>query len=409
MLCRFSFSNFRSYRSETMLDFRAVAENSEHRESLIDGEFLPVNVIYGQNGGGKSNVLKALMCLMYTVLKPIRETHTILVDDHGPLTVVHCDPFLFDPAAGEEPTEFLLYFRTETTPEDKQRGVYEYCYYLSLLKGEVVSESLERRKPKSRPALLFSRENGSITLGAGLPKKISTSVNAKLPYFSFLCMNTAVPSIQAAQKWFESCLLLDYGIPQINSLLIVPDAADERDQFIRNLNACGIDAADYRIEETQKGTKIYLSHSVNGRSFELDLEDESAGTQKLFSALGPVILALREGRLLVMDELDAKLHPKLLRYVLSLFTSPEINAKGAQLLFTSHDMYTLKSSVFRRDEIWFASVNDQRESELYSLSSIRDENNDRIRTSAAYDKQYMEGRYGADPYFQVFVEDGGWK
>ena len=111
-----------------------------------------------------------------------------------------------------------------------------------------------------------------------------------------------------------------------------------------------------------------------------------------------ILLALREGRMVIIDELDAKLHPKLLRYVISLFKNKEINKYGAQLLFTSHDMCTLKNTIFRRDEIWFAAENAPHESEIYSLHEIRGEDNDRIKNTAAYDKQYLEGRYGADPY-----------
>ena len=132
--------------------------------------------------------------------------------------------------------------------------------------------------------------------------------------------------------------------------------------------------------------------------YELPFSQESDGTKKLISALPVLLLALQEGRLVIIDELDAKLHPKLLRYVISLFKSKEINKYGAQILFTSHDMYTLKNTVFLRDEIWFAAETPSHESEIYSLHEIRGEDNDRIKNTAAYDKQYLEGRYGADPY-----------
>ncbi|MBP5670063.1 MAG: ATP-binding protein, partial [Lachnospiraceae bacterium] len=127
---------------------------------------------------------------------------------------------------------------------------------------------------------------------------------------------------------------------------------------------------------------------------------ESDGTRKLIAALPVILLALREGRLVIIDELDAKLHPKLLRYVIMLFKNRSINRYGAQLLFTSHDMYTLKNTVFRRDEIWFASENDAPESSIFSLCEMRNEDGERIKNTAAYDKQYLEGRYGADPYLQ---------
>jgi len=128
--------------------------------------------------------------------------------------------------------------------------------------------------------------------------------------------------------------------------------------------------------------------------------EESEGTKKLISALPVLLLALRDGRLVIIDELDAKLHPKLLRYVITLFKNKDINQHGAQLLFTSHDMSTLKNTVFRRDEIWFACENDAHESEIYSLHDLRSEDGSRIKNTASYDKQYLEGRYGADPYLR---------
>lgn len=111
-----------------------------------------------------------------------------------------------------------------------------------------------------------------------------------------------------------------------------------------------------------------------------------------------ILLALREGRPVIIDELDAKLHPKLLRYIIRMFTDKNINKKGAQLLFTSQDMSTMKNTVFRRDEIWFAVEDDEFTSQIYSLNSIRDEDDSKIRNTASYSRQYLEGRYGADPY-----------
>lgn len=121
----------------------------------------------------------------------------------------------------------------------------------------------------------------------------------------------------------------------------------------------------------------------------------------MIAALPVILLALQEGRLVIIDELDAKLHPKLLRYVISLFKNTNVNKKGAQLLCTSHDMNTMKNTVFRRDEIWFAAENEKHESEIYSLYEIRRENNERVNKTAAYDKQYLEGRYSADPYVKI--------
>ena len=126
------------------------------------------------------------------------------------------------------------------------------------------------------------------------------------------------------------------------------------------------------------------------------------------AALPIILFSLQEGRLLIIDELDAKLHPKLLRYIIRLFKNTEVNKKGAQLIFTSHDLTTMKNTVFRRDEIWFAALGSEHDSSIYSLYDIRDENDKHVNSTAAFDKQYLEGRYGADPYLQNML-GGDWK
>ena len=177
-------------------------------------------------------------------------------------------------------------------------------------------------------------------------------------------------------------------------------------QIIQALNDLDIDMTGYRFDEKEK--QLYTQRAVNGKSYELRFLDESDGTKKIIAALPVILLALQEGRLVIIDELDAKLHPKLLRYMISLFKNPKLNSKGAQLLFTSHDMTTMKNTVFRRDEIWFAALNEGHESNIYSLYEIRREDNERINNTAAYDKQYLEGRYGADPYLTNMLAGGDW-
>ena len=165
------------------------------------------------------------------------------------------------------------------------------------------------------------------------------------------------------------------------------------------MNDMGIDISDYKFDDENKD--LYLYRKIGGKEYELNFIGESAGTQKLFSVLPYVITALNEGRLMVVDELDAKLHPKLLKYIISLFKNTEINKYGAQLLFTSHDLTTMSNTVFRRDEIWFAALNAARESEIYSLYDIRTVDNKHINNTASYSKQYLEGRYGADQYINT--------
>ena len=380
MLCQFSFQNFKSYKEETTFDLQATAI-SEFEESLIKREkrsnLLPVSVIYGPNGGGKSNLLQALACLITTVVKPIHDlgnTREDIIIQQG----FSAKPFLYDAETTEEPIEYRIFFR---------KGDYEYRYYLATLKDEIFAETLDRKTiGGKKPAQIFYREGEAITLGPTLSKEgVNTKVNEKMPYLSFLAINYNIPVIAEVQEWFESCIIRSYGNPIVEMEVMFSEDANVKKQIVTLLNDMGIDIEDYRFDSDEK--QLYLKRTIAGKLYELSLSEESDGTRKLIAALPAILIALQEGRLVIIDELDAKLHPKLLRYVISLFKNPKVNKNGAQLLFTSHDMSTMKNTVFRRDEIWFAALNENRNSEIYSLYEIRHEDNERVKSTAAFDKQ----------------------
>ena len=398
MLCQFGFKNFKSYKNETIFDFQAGKLN-EFKDSLIKvddkaTQLLPVSVVYGPNGGGKTTLLQALACLITMVVSPIRKLkknreHLILQQD------VDCEPFIFDEKSKNEPTEFNLFFRKNSN---------EYRYYVAIKNDIIISESLFRRGiGAKKTAVIFEREEDNIELGASIGKNgINTEVNPKMLFLSFLAINYNIPVIAEVQECFESCVIRNYANPNIDSSIIVLKDESFKKSFINLLNKMGVDICDYNYDDENK--EFLLSHKVNGIGYSLTLDKESAGTIKLFGALPILMIALQTGRLAIIDELDAKLHPKLLRYIISLFTDPNINKHGAQLLFTSHDMSTMSNEVFRKDEIWFAALDDEHSSELYSLYEIRKEDGKRVNATASYNKQYLEGRYGADPYFKKMLE-----
>lgn len=402
MLCQFSFQNYKSYKSETTFDFQATSI-PEFSDSLLIGSkgsaLLPVGVIYGPNGGGKSNLLLALSSLISTVVKPIHDLEksrqNVIIQQR-----VGYEPFLFDEESRTQPTEFEIFFR---------QGKNEYRYYLALLEDEVVSEALYWRAiGGKKTGTVFERDRSEIVLGSKINKSsINRSVNPKMPYLSFLAINYDIPMIAEVQNWFESCIIRSYANPVVDQQIMISRDEKVRKRIIQALNDMGIDMTGYRFDEDEK--QLYTQRTINGKAYELCFADESDGTKKLIAALPVILLALQEGRLVIIDELDAKLHPKLLRYVISLFKNRELNTKGAQLLFTSHDMTTMKNTVFRRDEIWFAASDENHESEIYSLYEIRREDNERINNTAAYDKQYLEGRYGADPFLSNMLAGGDWE
>lgn len=399
MLCQFSFKNYLSYKDETVFDMQA-ASIPDLNESIIKcdkaSDLLPVAAVYGPNGGGKSNLLKALGYLISAVVKPVlnlRKTRDPFVFQQ----YVPCTPFLFDDTSINENSEFQIYFRTNGN---------EYRYYLAVLNEGIVSESLAwKHIGGKKTGIVFDRNGSEINLGASIDRtNINKQVNPKMPYLSFLAINYDLPVIADVIKWFEMCIVQSFATPVMEGSLLVV-ANEMKKLLFRVLNDLDIDIADYRLSEADK--TLFTVRNINGKSYELPFSHESDGTKKLIAFLPYLILALNQGRLIVVDELDAKLHPKLLRYIIKLFHDPTVNKNGAQLIFTSHDLTTMKNDVFRRDEIWFACEDESHASGIYSLYDIRDEEGKHVNNTAAYDKQYIEGRYGADPYLQNIL-GGEW-
>ena len=162
-----------------------------------------------------------------------------------------------------------------------------------------------------------------------------------------------------------------------------------------------LDIVDFRVEEREHDQiEVFTKHVVDDYEAELSLFDESSGTKKLFGLLPFIAKSLSVGTALVIDELDAKIHPVLLRYIIMMFNDMKINRHGAQLIFTSHDLSTMNSEVFRRDEIWFVAKGNKENSKLYSLVEFKNDKGESVRKDAKFDKQYLEGKYGADPYLR---------
>ena len=226
-------------------------------------------------------------------------------------------------------------------------------------------------------------------------------INESLPIISYISMFKNIDVIDEVVKFFLCIQIVDFDKPTQDRRILVSALERNKKQILNILNSMGIDICDINIEYAEDGKvkNIYTKHILeNGSQKELRFEEESSGTRKIFSILPVILNVIKSGNLLVIDELDAKLHPVLLQRIIEMFTNPMINTKGAQLLFTSHDLTTMNNKVFRRDEIWFSAINAYDESVLYSLVDFRKENGDKPRNDENYNKQYLEGRYGADPY-----------
>jgi AAA15 family ATPase/GTPase len=398
MLCQFSFKNYKCFREEATLDMQATMI-SEHDETVlhdIDGEkFLPLAVLYGPNGGGKSTVLDAFTFLINFILRPIRLLQKNLdTSAKGENQAVH---FKFDGSSREEPTEFELFFRTKNA---------EYRYNLHLKKDVVFFESLYKlNKNGKREVLIFTREKDkkTITVGQTLKTLGKTEVSETIPFLAYAKILTEIPVIDEVIQWFTDCEIINYSNPISDLTIAVFKDQKDKNMLLGMLQEMGINIVDLRYVKNDDGSlkDIFTEHRIEGRNFELELGEESSGTNKLISFLLPLVIkVLKNGGVMVIDEMDAKLHPKLIRYIIELFTSPKSNSRQAQLIFTSHDLTTMKKEVFRRDEIWFVAKDSWQSSRLYSLVEIRDGDGKPVRKDATFGKQYLDGRYGADPYLR---------
>lgn len=402
MLCQFTVKNYKSIREEMTFDMQATAI-MEHRDRIIqveDGEsFLPVSVIYGPNGGGKSNVLEALHTLNAKVLRPLCATCDKSECEYK-ARKIPVEPFAFSEETKREPTEFEVFFRTD---------IAEYRYILYVKQDFVVHERLDRIKlDTGRRSALFVRNEKQVELKGGFGKiKISEDISENLPLLSYLGITYRKNEvISDVIEWFEESIdFLNYGNPRQELRTAIAKTEEVKKLVLDMIREMDLDIEDFRIEEKEENRiEVYTKHMVNGYSTELTLAEESSGTRKLFGLLPFIARSLVVGTTLVIDELDAKIHPILLRYVIMLFTDMQINRNGAQLIFTSHDLSTMNHDVFRRDEIWFVAKGREQNSKLYSLVEFKNKKGESVRMDAKYDKQYLEGKYGADPYLKRIID-----
>ena len=404
MLCQFTVKNFKSIRDEMTFDMQAAAI-SEHEDRVIkdrDGElYLPVSAIYGPNGGGKSNVLEALHTLASKVLRPLYAT-----DDNNnrpfQMKKILIEPFAFGEKEKEAPTEFELFFRTKTA---------EYRYVLTVKKDIVLYEKLDRVKfDTGRRSALFERSSEGIELKGEFARlKISDEFSETLTLLSYLGITHKKNEVvNDVSNWFEYGInFLNYGNPIQELGMAIATSEEVKTLFLEMIQEMDLDIANFRVEEKEdERIEVYTKHIVDDYEFELNLSEESSGTKKLFGLLPFIANSLVSGTTLVIDELDAKIHPVLLRHIIMMFNDMKINQHGAQLIFTSHDLSTMNSEVFRRDEIWFVAKGNRQNSKLYSLVEFKNEKGESVRKDAKFDKQYLEGKYGADPYLRKIIDWG---
>lgn len=409
MLIQFSFKNFKSFRDETVLDLTAtkIKEFSERVVTIGGEKILPTAVIYGANASGKSNIYKAFLSMSRFVANSFQYG-----DDTKSFEAIKPEPFLFDDATEKAETTFEVYF---TVPDDSREKTYNYGF--SLDSEGVVEEWLNTKSKTARNyRSVFYRESSTETLDlSGIPKKSRDNIVIALEkqvLIISLGAKLKIDICKIVRDWFLNNQFADFAdrytnfylsqaLPEgfVNSEKTREAIIDYFSSFDESIRAFDVKKAPKQDENQEDGYFIDSLHQKIGsdEKVAIPLNDESAGTLKMFSIYPTLRASLKNGSVLFVDELNARLHPLLVRNIMLSFLNPEINTQHAQLIMTTHDSWLLNAHMLRRDEVWFTEKDSDGISTLYALSDFMDDNGNRIRHDENYEKNYLLGKYGAIP------------
>ena len=424
MITSFTAENYRSIDEVITLSFEADTgikdmENKGYTNTA-NIRVLNTKAFYGANSSGKSNVFKAVNRMRSIII------HSVRLNDNEALPY---DPFLLSDQE-VRPTRFEISFVDNT---DK------FTYGFSYTSERIEEEWLLAKFPKRSLKTLLKRTVNSIVIdelnyAEGISIKEGAIPLNKNRLFISLAAQLGGKISKRIIEWFRTSLNVISGLRDNDfsrytkeMLHTRPDYKDDILDFIGGMDVGFRDVTTEQqlIDEKMlpKGlpTEIiaslkehppivaYAKHSkmnengdiVGMVDFDID-ERESDGTRKLFNLAGPIVDTLRHGNTLFVDELDSQLHPLLARRIVNLFNSPKNNPHGAQLIFTSHDTNLLSKKLLRRDQVVFVEKSSKTHysTKLTPMMSITLNNGSKPRTDSNYGKNYLEGKYGAIPYFE---------
>ena len=385
MLLQFSITNHRSIKETAIISMKAAADKTM-KEVLISPvgkkELVPVMAIYGANAAGKSNVIHALLLMREMVCgsyaKPLKGAE------------LPYEPFAF--VDGQtEPTTFEIIYYYESI---------KYAYGFSFDKDRIISEYLYHW-PNGREALVFSREKDEYEFRESIQEQLTlagrTSEN-RLYLTSSNEWNCA--QTEKAYLWFQKNLrgLIATGVSNESTIDAIRKGGDGKQRILKEMMLADLGICNVELSGTKEKPIISTVHQLTDDSGEkkqytLLLGQESVGTQRFFSRIGLWMDALNSGAVLVVDEIEASMHPLLTRHLIEMIQDQTTNQNHAQLIFTTHDTGLLDLKLLRRDQIWFAEKDEKTmQTDIYALTEFSPRKEENIA------RGYLQGRYGAIPF-----------
>ncbi|MDJ0549962.1 MAG: ATP-binding protein [Microcystis sp. M49637_WE12] len=420
MLIGFSVGNYRSFKDVVTLSMVA-AEEACGNDELDKNNVFKVNqqfsllksaAIYGANASGKSNLILAFNFVRWFVMNSAKLQITDKID---------VEPFRLSTETVDKPSFFEIVFQLKNKT---------YRYGFEVTQKRVVSEWLFCT-PRSRETKIFNRQGDKIEYSKNIEQgNILRGLTKKNTLFLSLAAQFNNSLAVEIVSWFSHLgvvsglnvellkeITLEYLSDRQDLIYDVTKLIKKLDLSIDNLNLetetrkISLDSFPQDLQDVVrniisdssgeiKSATIKTYHpkyDSTGKMIELEIFDmdnhESDGTKKIFALSAPILDTLQRGEVLVIDELDARLHPLMTRNIIELFNSQKTNPKNAQLIFTTHDINLLSHKFLRRDQIWFTEKNHQGATDLYSLVEFADINNNNT-----LEKDYIQGRYGAIPF-----------
>ena len=394
MILEFSVKNFLSFDQMENINFVATKDKS-NKNNLTETPFLPEKnilksaVIYGANASGKSNLVKAFLFCINFIKSSIK---------HQEGDLLNYKPFKLNNKYKE--TTFQIIFVVEKI---------KYVYRFSYNKTQITEEYLYYY-PKGRQSILFERDETDQYNFTKDEKELNLLAKRTLQNRLFISVASEwkYEKIMKPFAWLKENIVVKLNELKDNWLQYTANLVKTDPIFKKNLNEL-LKKADFGISDmnveildevfNEKKLKLKTIHKIQDKNkkskfIEFDINEESLGTRKLFELYGPLYDILKNGKILIIDEIELNLHTFLTEYLVSKFHDKKINKNNAQLIFTTHDTNLLDLDLFRRDQIWFTKKRDEDSStELYSLAEIKN-----VRNNENIQKGYKNNKYGALPY-----------
>ena len=394
MILEFSVKNFLSFKDKVTFSLIANSNNGLDNNyiTINDKKILKTSAIYGANASGKTNIFK----IIDIVIKMLKKSNNNDVFDKLPII-----PFKFDDSINNS-SEFEIKFIVNNI-----RYVYGF-----IADKNIIYEEYLYYYPNGRETKIFDRTNKNNYSFSQKEFKILNDIaikNAPNKFFIASATNWNYEKTKIPYKFLTQDINVFYNISDIqeNALKEYFINDDKLRKFtLEFLKKADFNIIDYKVIEVDipkelmpnmfKENKILTAiFKHKDSNLELTYEEESKGTQIIFSFIPFIMDAINNKKVIMIDELDRSLHPYLVEMIVELFNDTDINKSSSQLIFDTHDTNLLKQNILRRDQIWFIEKNpDNGVSDLFPLSDFK------VRKDENIEKGYLLGRYGAVPFIK---------